>query len=72
MFDAQKELTEIKVLNNKNRKKRYSKSKLDKYHDELLALRTSGATFTECKAWLQSRKVRVAWSTVQRWFANHG
>lgn len=72
MFNAKKELAEIKVLSKIKRKTRYSKSKLDKYHDELLALRSSGATFTECKAWLQSRKVRVAWSTVQRWFTNHG
>ena len=72
MFDAEKELAEIKKIKKLVRKKRYSRSRLDKYKDELLALRKAGGSISDLQRWLRLRRVKVAWSTVQRWIKLNG
>lgn len=72
MFDAKAEVIQLKILKKSISKKRYSRSRLDKYTDELKAMKVAGATYSDLQRWLQSRRIKVAWSTVQRWFTNHG
>lgn len=72
MFDAEKEMSELKTLKKNTRKKRYYSSQLDKYTDELIALKKSGARYADLRRWLRTRRVYVEWSTVQRWFSRHG
>jgi hypothetical protein len=72
MFDAEAEVLKLKQLKKTISKKRYSRSKLDKYSDELKSMKSAGATYADLQRWLQARRIKVVWSTVQRWFSNHG
>ena len=66
-FDTEKALTELKHQTKIIRKKRFSKSRLDKYSAELLSLYASGASIAELQRWLRSNRIRVEHSTVSRW-----
>ncbi len=72
MFDIEKEITQLKEHKKIMRKKRYYSSKLDKYTDELKALRVHGARFSDLQQWLDLRGIIVCWSTIQRWFSKNG
>lgn len=53
------------------RRPRYSRSRLDRYAHELLALRDQGFSTAELQRWLRQRRVKVAHSTVGRWLRRH-
>lgn len=72
MFDAKAEVLKLKQLKKIITKKRYSRSRLDKYSDELKKMKAAGATYADLQRWLKSHRIKVAWSTVQRWFSKHG
>ncbi|MBT5466711.1 MAG: hypothetical protein HN914_10005 [Candidatus Marinimicrobia bacterium] len=67
MLDVQSELEKLKLQTQKVRKKRYYKSRLDRYKGELLKLYQSGASVAELRRWLLSRRIKVVTSTVSRW-----
>lgn len=71
-FNAKDELDKLRAEGRLIRKKRYFKSRLDRYEDELNALRASGASIAEIQRWLRKRRVNVVWSTVSRWFEKNG
>lgn len=68
-------LDEFRTIKNQTkiiRKKRFYKSKLDKYHDPILKLYQEGATKAEIQRWLKSKKTTVVWTTIHRWLQRHG
>ena len=67
MLDVQSELEKLKLQTQKVRKKRYYKSRLDRYKGELLKLYQSGASVAELRRWLLARRIKVVTSTVSRW-----
>jgi hypothetical protein len=54
------------------RVKRFGKSRLDKYKTQLLLLKKHGASIAELQRWLLGKKIKVAWTTVYRWFQKNG
>lgn len=66
-FDPRGELEEVKKLQETRRKKRYFKSKLDKFEHELKALKSEGASLAQLQIWLKKNGVKASRSTVQRW-----
>lgn len=71
-FDPQAELAALRQQTKTIRKRRYSRSRLDKYAGELLTLHRAGATTAELQRWLRARRIKVVHSTVARWLAKHG
>lgn len=71
-FDAKSELAQLQAQKTVIRKRRFSRSRLDKFKSELLALKSEGATVADLQRWLRSKRVKVAYSTVSRWVAKHG
>jgi len=72
MFDTQIELSKLIQQKKSVRKKRVYVSKLDKYTDQIKELRAAGASYEDIRRWLRNNNIRVASSTVQRWFAQNG
>ena len=70
-FDLDTELTALKTQTQVIRKRRYSRSRLDRYKGELLQLYRAGASAAELQRWLRRQRVKVAWSTVYRWLQKH-
>ncbi len=71
-FDVQAVKNELKQMTILHRPKRYSRSKLDKWDYELLALRDEGVTLKELQYWLKHKNnVDCNISTISRWFKNH-
>ena len=70
-FDVQAELDALKTQTKVIRKRRYSRSRLDRYKGELLQLYRAGASAAELQRWLRRQRVKVAWSTVYRWLQKH-
>jgi len=66
-FDPQKELLEVKNLQEVRRKKKLFKSKLDKFEHQLKALRDAGASIAQMQIWLKQNNIKVSRSTVWRW-----
>ena len=66
-FDTENELLALKQQTKIIRKKRFSRSRLDKYSGELLSLYAAGASIAELQRWLRSNRIRVEHSTVSRW-----
>lgn len=66
-FDTENELTALKQQTKTIRKKRFSRSRLDKYSGELLTLYRTGASIAELQRWLRSKRICVEHSTVSRW-----
>jgi len=66
------ELMALKKQTKDSRKKRFYKSKLDKYHDVLIELNKAGASKSELQRWLQMKNINVVWTTVHRWIVKHG
>ena len=71
-FDPELEVKKLQKQTSIIRKTRYSKSRLDRYKGELLALRKSGATCAELQRFLRTKRVKVAFTTVSRWLTKHG
>lgn len=71
-FDPELEVKKLKKQTSIIRKTRFSKSRLDRYKGELLALKSSGASCAELQRYLRGKRVKVAYTTVSRWLAKHG
>ena len=70
-FNAKSEVQRLAAITELRKKKRYSRSKLDKYKFEILALRNEAATLQEIQIWLKEKKVSVEISTISRWLKHH-
>ena len=71
-FNAELEVKKLKEQTSTIRKKRYSKSRLDRYQGELLNLHKAGASCAELQRFLRTKRIKVVHSTVARWLAKHG
>ena len=71
-FDVDVELARLKAQSRSIRKKRFRKSRLDRYKGELLTLHRAGAKPAELQRWLRSKRIKVVLSTVIRWLENNG
>lgn len=70
MIDQLKnELTLIRQQRRMSRRRRYYRSRLDRYRAEIVTLRRAGATLAEINAWLRRRRCRVACSTISRYLS---
>ena len=67
IFDARTELAELRRQTAEIRRRRYTKSRLDRYRAELIQLRRNGASVAELQRWLRDHRIRVVHSTVARW-----
>jgi hypothetical protein len=67
IFDARTELAELRRQTAEIRRRRYTKSRLDRYRGELIQLRRNGASVAELQRWLRDHRIRVVHSTVARW-----
>ena len=72
MFDTDTELDLLRRQTSEIRKKRYSRSRLDRYRGELLQLHRAGASVAELQRGLRARRIRVVHSSVARWIARNG
>jgi len=63
------ELAAIRQQRRTARRRRYYRSRLDRYRAEIVALRRAGATLAEIAAWLRQRRCKVAPSTISRYLA---
>ncbi|MGB4600618.1 MAG: hypothetical protein WBI04_11700 [Trichlorobacter sp.] len=63
------ELAAIRQQRRTARRRRYFRSRLDRYRAEIVALRRAGATLAEIAAWLRQRRCKVATSTISRYLA---
>lgn len=71
-MDAEREVERLRRTASAVRKRRYSKSRLDRYKAELLALHSAGARPVDLQRWLREQRVKVVHSTVVRWLERHG
>lgn len=67
IFDARTELAELRRQTAEIRRRRYTKSSLDRYRGELIQLRRNGASVAELQRWLRDHRIRIVHSTVARW-----
>lgn len=70
-FDPQVELATLREQTQTIRRRRYVKSRLDRYAGELLTLHRAGASTAELQRWLRGRRIKVVHSTVARWLEKH-
>lgn len=70
-FDAAGEVKRLKAKAQLRRKKRYSRSKLDKYTYEILALRAQKATLEQIQLYLAEKRISCEQSTIQRFLKKH-
>ena len=54
IFDARTELAELRRQTAEIRRRRYTKSRLDRYRGELIQLRRNGASVAELQRWLRA------------------
>ena len=66
-FDTENELLALKQQTKIIRKKRFTRSRLDKHSGELLSLYKAGASIAELQRWLRANRIKVEHSTVSRW-----
>lgn len=72
MFDAKSVLEELKQEAADKRKRRYRKSKIDRYALEVLQLHNEGASYSLIIAWLKKQHIHIkSRSTIKRWLDNH-
>lgn len=71
-FDAAKEVAQLKAHKKVIRKRVYRRSRLDQFHDELMALRNNGASATDLQRWLKQKNINVTLTTVTRWLSKRG
>jgi hypothetical protein len=70
--DAIQEVRKLKQQTKVVRVKRYGKSRLDRHKTKLLLLKKHGASTAELKRWLLSNRIKVVWTTVDRWLQKNG
>jgi len=67
-FDPHKELAEVKSLRTVQRRKRFRKSKLDRYRAELVAMYRTGASSQDLATWLRMKhRMKVHRSSIARY-----
>ena len=67
-FDAHLEISNIRIRRAEARRRRYRKSRLDKYYTELIAMHQAGASLAELAEWLRIKhRCRVHRSSIGRW-----
>ena len=66
-FDVPAEAARLKAETRTRRRARHTRSRLDRYAHELLALADEGCTPAELRRWLRNHRVHVHHSTVARW-----
>ena len=71
-FNADTELEVLRRQTGEIRRRRYTRSRLDRYRGELLLLHRGGASVAELQRWLRARRIRVVHSTVARWIDKNG
>ena len=71
-FDADAEVTRLKAETKVRRRIRRPGSRLDRFANELIAMRHAGATTEELRRWLLAQRIRVCHSTVGRWLRRNG
>ena len=71
-FNANTELEALRRQTGEIRRRRYTRSRLDRYRGELLLLHRGGASVAELQRWLRARRIRVVHSTVARWIDKNG
>ena len=71
-FDADVEVARLKAQTKARRRIRRRGSRLDRFANELIAMRHAGATTDELRRWLLAQRVRVCHSTVGRWLRRNG
>jgi len=71
-FDPATEAAQLRTDTQAIRKRRYSRSRLDRWKGELLQLQQAGATPAELQRWLRSKRIKVTHSTVSRWLQRNG
>lgn len=69
-FDPAAEVARLSQMQAINRRKRYCKSRLDKFRHQLLALHKAGASLSQLQLWLRHNRLKVSRSTISRWL--HG
>ena len=70
--EAQKEVNKLKQQTKQKRKTRFHKSRLDQYHDSLISMFNARASKAELQRWLETKGIKVVWTTVHRWLLKHG
>jgi hypothetical protein len=70
-FNADTELEALRRQTGEIRRRRYTRSRLDRYRGELQQLHRTGASVAELQRWLRARRIRVVHSTVARWIAKN-
>ena len=67
-FDAQVEVTRIRLRRIVARRKLFRKSRLDRYRVELLAMKQAGASCADLAEWLRvSHRCKIHRSTIDRY-----
>lgn len=71
-FNAREKLLQLQDLQRIRKKGRYSRSRLDRFKNELLQLHACGATLSQIALFLRAEKrTVVARSTILRWLKKH-
>jgi hypothetical protein len=70
--DSMHEVRKLKQQTKSIRANRYGKSRLDKHRTKLLLLKKHGASAAELQRWLLSHRIKVVWTTVDRWLQKNG
>ena len=71
-FNADTELEALRRQTGEIRRRRYTRSRLDRYRGELLLLHRGGASVAELQRWLRAHRILVVHSTVARWIDKNG
>ena len=71
-FDANAEVARLKAQSRVRRRIRRRGSRLDRFANELIAMRHAGATTEELRRWLLAQRIRICHSTVGRWLRRNG
>ena len=71
-METEKTIIQMKLQTKLIRKRRYVKSRLDRFKGELLNLYIQGLSIAELQRWLKKKRIKVAYSTVYRWVQKNG
>ena len=67
-FDAQREVNRIRTLRANARRRRYRKSRLDRYRAELVAMKRAGASCGDLAVWLRvTHRCKINRSSIDRY-----
>jgi hypothetical protein len=65
-FDPQAELAKVQQRRQMAQRKAYRRSKADRWRAELVELRRAGASYEDLRAWLRSKRLHIAKSSLMR------